>query len=67
MDTTPPEFSGTITVSLSGDFLITNWGAAAFSDSEELFQLDYQFAIGKLNNHTTKREYEPFCWFIANP
>jgi hypothetical protein len=40
MDTTPPEFSGTITVSLSGDFLITNWGAGAFSDSEELFQLD---------------------------
>ena len=52
MDTTPPEFSGSITVSLSGDFLVTNWGAGAFSDSEELFQLDYQFAIGKLNRQS---------------
>ena len=51
MDTTPPDFTGTadsITVSLSGDYLVATWTASAFSDSEELFSLDYQFAIGKL-------------------
>ena len=47
IDTTPPFFTGDITVSLSGEYLVSNWAAGDVSDSEELFQLDYQFAIGK--------------------
>lgn len=50
MDTTPPQIvggSGIFTVQLLGDYLVTTWPGAAVSDSEELFTLDYQFAIGK--------------------
>ena len=47
IDTTSPFFTGDITVSLSGEYLVSNWAAGDVSDSEELFQLDYQFAIGK--------------------
>ena len=50
MDTTAPDFAGSITVTLSGDYLVTSWTSGAFSDSEELFELDYQFAIGKSFN-----------------
>ena len=46
MDTTPPDFTGTISLSLSGDFLIASWTSNGFSDNEELFDLEYHFAIG---------------------
>jgi len=46
MDTTPPDFTGAISLSLSGDFLVASWSANGFSDNEELFDLEYQFAIG---------------------
>ena len=46
MDTTPPEFTGSITVSLSGDYLVASWSSNAVSDSEELFDINYEFAVG---------------------
>ena len=46
MDTTPPEFTGSITVSLSGDYLVASWPSNAVSDSEELFDMNYEFAVG---------------------
>jgi hypothetical protein len=46
MDTTPPEFTGSITVSLSGDYLVASWPSNAVSDSEELFDINYEFAVG---------------------
>ncbi|CAC5414424.1 unnamed protein product [Mytilus coruscus] len=46
MDTTPPDFSGTITLSLSDQYLVAEWTSGAFSDSEEPFDINYEFAIG---------------------
>ena len=46
MDTTPPEFTGSITVSLFGDYLVASWPSNAVSDSEELFDINYEFAVG---------------------
>ena len=46
MDTTPPEFTGTITVSHVSGFLVASWTAGAFADAQEPYQLDLQFAIG---------------------
>ena len=46
MDTTPPEFTGTITVSHVNGFLVASWTAGAFADAQEPYQLDLQFAIG---------------------
>ena len=53
MDTTPPEFTGSITVSLSGDYLVASWPSNAVSDSEELFDMNYEFAVGMstVNNY----------------
>jgi|JYMV01.1.fsa_nt_gi hypothetical protein len=50
MDTTPPEFAGTISLGLSGEHLIAEWTSGAFSDSEEPFDLVYEFAIGNHQN-----------------
>ena len=46
MDTTPPEFTGTITVSHVNGFLVASWSVGAFEDAQEPYQLDLQFAIG---------------------
>ncbi|XP_076085327.1 uncharacterized protein LOC143056126 [Mytilus galloprovincialis] len=62
MDTTPPQIvggSGIFTVQLLGDYLVTTWPGAAVSDSEELFTLDYQFAIGHNSYGTDVQGYQP--------
>ncbi|XP_076113973.1 uncharacterized protein LOC143082259 [Mytilus galloprovincialis] len=59
MDTTPPDFTGSITVSLSGEYLVASWAANAFSDSEELFDMDYQFAIGQTPYGTEIQNFKP--------
>ena len=46
MDTTPPEFTGSITVSLFADYLVASWPSNAVLDSEELFDMNYEFAVG---------------------
>jgi hypothetical protein len=51
MDTTPPEFAGPISVTHANGFLIATWASGAFSDAQEPYQLDLQFAIG---NHFHK-------------
>ena len=47
IDTTPPDFMGTISTSLSGHFLIASWPENAFTDSEEFYSLTYEYSIGK--------------------
>ncbi|CAG2242937.1 unnamed protein product [Mytilus edulis] len=62
MDTTPPEIvggSGIFTVQMSGEYLVTSWPGAAVSDSEELFTLDYQFAIGHSAYGTDVQGFQP--------
>ncbi|OPL33283.1 hypothetical protein AM593_05274, partial [Mytilus galloprovincialis] len=45
-DTTSPQFVGTVIgVSLSGNYLVANWSAASFEDSDNPFALDYEYAI----------------------
>jgi hypothetical protein len=48
MDTTPPDFTGPISVTHSNGFLIATWAAGAFNDPQEAYQLDLQFAIGNV-------------------
>ncbi|XP_071123054.1 uncharacterized protein [Mytilus edulis] len=59
MDTTSPDFTGSITVSLSGEYLVASWALNAFSDSEELFDMDYQFAIGQTPYGTEIQNFKP--------
>ncbi|CAC5386466.1 unnamed protein product [Mytilus coruscus] len=62
MDTTPPEIVGgssIFAVQLSGDYLVTTWPGAAVSDSEELFTLDYQFAVGHSAYGTDVQGFQP--------
>ncbi|XP_071123148.1 uncharacterized protein [Mytilus edulis] len=59
IDTTSPDFSGSISVSLSGNILIAVWNLNGFSDSEELFEMDYQFAIGSRAYGTDIQSYQP--------
>lgn len=47
IDTTPPDFTGTISTTLSGNFLIASWPENAFTDSEEFYSLTYEYSIGK--------------------
>ncbi|CAC5370733.1 unnamed protein product [Mytilus coruscus] len=75
MDTTPPEIaggSGIFTVQMSGEYLVTTWPGAAVSDSEELFTLDYQFAIGHSAYGTDVQGFQPLrlgstCTFTQPP
>lgn len=48
MDTTPPQFTGPISVTHTNGFLIATWAADAFTDGQEPYKLDLQFAIGIL-------------------
>ncbi|CAG2233138.1 unnamed protein product [Mytilus edulis] len=62
MDTTPPEIVGgssIFTVELSGEYLVTTWPGAAVSDSEELFTLDYQYAVGHSAYGTDVQGFQP--------
>ncbi|XP_052067298.1 uncharacterized protein LOC127706680 [Mytilus californianus] len=59
MDTTPPDFTGSISVSLSGEYLVASWTSNAFSDSEELFDMDYQFALGHTPYGTEIQSFKP--------
>jgi len=47
MDTTAPDHTGQISVSLSGDNLIASWSSGDFLDLEDYYNLTYYFAIGK--------------------
>lgn len=49
MDTTPPDFSGSISVTHSNGTIIARWNSGAFTDPQEPFQLQLEFAIGKLD------------------
>ena len=60
MDTTPPEFTGTITVSHVSGFLVASWVASAFADAQEPYQLDLQFAIGTSTYRATAAIAESF-------
>ncbi|XP_078334035.1 uncharacterized protein LOC111124258 [Crassostrea virginica] len=59
MDTTPPEFTGTITVSHVNGFLVASWAVGAFADAQEPYQLDLQFAIGHSSGQTDVQTYLP--------
>ncbi|XP_063399976.1 uncharacterized protein LOC134684607 [Mytilus trossulus] len=72
MDTTPPDFTGTITLSLSGQYLVAEWASGAFSDSEEPFDINYEFAIGSIALGTQIQQYMPLsaggtCTDIITP
>ncbi|CAC5386461.1 unnamed protein product [Mytilus coruscus] len=75
MDTTPPEIVGgasIFTIQLSGEYLVTSWPGAAVSDSEELFTLDYQFAVGHSSYGTDVQGFQPLqsggtCTFTQPP
>ena len=60
MDTTPPEFTGTITVSHVNGFLVASWVASAIADAQEPYQLDLQFAIGTSTYRATAAIAESF-------
>lgn len=47
MDTTPPDFSGSISVTHSNGTIIARWNSGAFSDPQEPYQLQLEFAIGE--------------------
>ncbi|KAK3581576.1 hypothetical protein CHS0354_031922 [Potamilus streckersoni] len=72
VDTTAPEFSGSIDVHLSGNHLIAIWPAVAFMDSEDIFALNFECAVGE-NGHTTSiLNYHPLssggdCTLTSNP
>ncbi|XP_061181031.1 uncharacterized protein LOC133189645 [Saccostrea echinata] len=59
MDTTPPVFTGPISVRHSNGFLTAAWGAGAFSDAQEPYQLKLEFAIGHLPRQTDVQSYIP--------
>lgn len=46
MDTTPPEFTGPISVAHTNGFLVASWDGGAFADAQEPYKLDLKFAIG---------------------
>ncbi|KAL3841827.1 hypothetical protein ACJMK2_019926 [Sinanodonta woodiana] len=72
VDTTAPEFSGTIDVHLSGNHLVATWPAAAFLDSEDIFSLKFECAVGENNRPTSILNYHPLssggdCTLTSSP
>ncbi|XP_071123173.1 uncharacterized protein [Mytilus edulis] len=71
VDTTPPDFTGSISLTLSGDYLLATWASDAFVDSEEFYDLDYEFSIGHEKYSTDVQGFIPLkegggC-FITSP
>nr|XP_034314147.1 uncharacterized protein LOC105348718 isoform X1 [Crassostrea gigas] len=59
MDTTPPEFTGPISVAHTNGFLVASWDGGAFADAQEPYKLDLKFAIGHSPGHTDVQSYTP--------
>nr|XP_034301655.1 uncharacterized protein LOC105322112 [Crassostrea gigas] len=59
MDTTPPDFSGSISVTHSNGTIIARWNSGAFSDPQEPYQLQLEFAIGHSPRGTQVQSYIP--------
>ncbi|XP_055997828.1 uncharacterized protein LOC125647098 [Ostrea edulis] len=59
MDTTAPQFTGPISVTHTNGFLIAKWAADAFTDEQEPYKLDLQFAIGRSSGYTDVQPYTP--------
>ncbi|KAL3841826.1 hypothetical protein ACJMK2_019925 [Sinanodonta woodiana] len=72
VDTTPPEFSGSIATHLSGNYLVATWPAGAFIDSEDIFSMKFEFAVGENNRPTSILNYRPLssggdCTLTSSP
>ncbi|KAK3581570.1 hypothetical protein CHS0354_031918 [Potamilus streckersoni] len=73
VDTTAPDFSGSIDIHLSGNYLVATWPARAFIDSEDmLFPLKFEFAVGEISHPTSVMNYRPLssgggCTLTSSP
>ncbi|KAK3101903.1 hypothetical protein FSP39_007221, partial [Pinctada imbricata] len=58
MDTTPPDFTGPITVTYNNGYILASWAASAFVDAQDSYPLDMQFAIGHDQGSTDVHSYQ---------
>ncbi|KAL5007590.1 hypothetical protein ScPMuIL_016396 [Solemya velum] len=60
MDSTPPTFTGEITLEHNGGFLVANWEKSSVHDTEHgSYPLSYSFAVGEHSGSTELVEYRP--------
>ncbi|XP_069132408.1 uncharacterized protein [Argopecten irradians] len=72
IDTTPPDITGPITLEYNAGYLVTWWATDAVTDTEEPYNLNYQYAIGHSSFTTDIQGYEDIregstCFFDHYP
>ncbi|KAK3100189.1 hypothetical protein FSP39_015958 [Pinctada imbricata] len=59
IDTTPPDFTGPITVTYSAGYLMASWSISAFLDAQDSYPLGMEFAIGHEQFGTDVNTFQP--------